>query len=572
MPDVVLIAPPIREFYLTQKRTIPYGLACIAKQLEQAQISCTIIDALARNKSKIIEYPEGFDHLVPHYGRTDITLFSLFHHFRHFGYSFEHIANLVRREKPFLVGISALFTPYWDQALDTAKAVKRFWPKALIVLGGHHVTQFPKECLEHKEIDFIIQGEGEMPMVQLAQLIKTQAAQAMPGADELKKIEGIGFRHEKNITLNPPVWADSPHGLDQNALDKIDWGFYQRNKKRAITIVASRGCAFSCSYCAVSAAGNSGDFRMREVSDVLDEIKLQANSKQIGFIDFEDENLTLKKPWVLALLAGVQEIFAGQDVELRAMNGLFPPSLDAEILTAMKAAGFKTLNLSVGSFCPAQLKMFKRPDVRKAHDRVLEMAKDLDMDCVSYLLGAAPGQTADTTLNDLLTLASKRTIAGLSIYYPAPGSTDYALCETHELLPNDFTLMRSTAFPVVDATSRLEAVTLLRLARILNFLKSCVDQHGVLPDTLDICEIAAQENTCHENMDRGQASTILIQMFLTDAIPRGMDHQGRIYRHSHSIDLCQTFIEKLKTIRLCGAVRSSSHIADFISDSTDISH
>ena len=47
MPDVVLIAPPIREFYLTKKRTIPYGLACIAKQLEQAGFSCTIIDALA---------------------------------------------------------------------------------------------------------------------------------------------------------------------------------------------------------------------------------------------------------------------------------------------------------------------------------------------------------------------------------------------------------------------------------------------------------------------------------------------------------------------------------------------
>ena len=571
MPDVVLIAPPIREFYLTKKRTIPYGLACIAKQLEQAQISCTIIDALARDKSKVIEYPEGFDHLVPHYGRMDITLFSLFHHFRHFGYSFEHIANLVRREEPFLVGISALFTPYWDQALDTAKAVKRFWPNALIVLGGHHVTQFPKACLEHKEIDFIIQGEGEIPMVQLAQLIK-QAAHAMPGADELKKIKGIGFRHEKNITLNPPVWADSPHGLDQTALDKIDWGFYQRNKKSAITIVASRGCPFSCSYCAVSAAGNSGDFRMREVSDVLDEIKLQAKSKQIGFIDFEDENLTLKKSWVLALLAGVQEIFAGQDVELRAMNGLFPPSLDGEILAAMKAAGFKTLNLSVGSFCPTQLKMFKRPDVRKAHDKVLEMAKDLDMDCVSYLLGAAPGQTAATTLNDLLTLASKRTIAGLSIYYPAPGSTDYALCEKKRLLPHDFTLMRSTAFPVVDTTSRLEAVTLLRLARILNFLKSCVDQNGTLPDTLDACEIAAMENACHEKIDRDKASGLLLQMFLTDAIPRGMDHQGRIYRHPHSIDLCKTFIQKLQNITLCGAVRSSSLVANLISGSTSTSH
>ena len=542
MLDVVLIAPPIREFYLTKKRTIPYGLACIAKQLEQAGFSCTIIDALARDKSKIIEYPKGFSHLVPHYGRTDITFFSLFHHYRHFGYSFEHIANLTRQEKPFLVGISALFTPYWEQALETARAVKRFWPNAFIVLGGHHVTQFPKNCLECKEIDFVIQGEGEIPMVQLARLLKDQTPGILPEAADLRHISGIGFRYGNDIVLNPPFWADSPHGLDRNALDKIDWHFYQRNKKAAITIVASRGCPFSCSYCAVSAAGNYADFRMRPVKDVLDEIKLQAESKQIGFIDFEDENLTLKKSWVMELLDGIQQIFKGQEVELRAMNGLFPPSLDTEILTAMKAAGFKTLNLSVGSFCAAQLKRFKRPDVRQAHDRVLDIAKDLDMDCVSYLLGAAPGQTAETTLNDLLALAARRTIAGLSIYYPAPGSADYALCEKQQLLPHDFSLMRSTVFPVADTTSRLEAVTLLRLARILNFLKSCVDQQGVLPKAFNPREISDIEDTCHGKMDRHKASILLIRLFLTDAIPRGMDHEGRIYHHPHSTDLCKKFI------------------------------
>ena len=564
MPEVVLIAPPIREFYLTKKRTIPYGLACIAKQLEQAEFSCTIIDALARDKSKIIEYPKQFSHLVPHYGRTDITLFSLFHHYRHFGYSFEHIANLVRQEKPFLVGISALFTPYWGQALDTAREVKRFWPNAFIVLGGHHVTQFPENCLEYKEIDFVIQGEGEAPMVQLARLLKGQAPGTLPEADDLKQISGIGFKQGNGVVLNPPAWADSPHGLDQNALDKIDWHFYRRNKKAAITIVASRGCPFLCSYCAVSAAGNYGDFRMRPVKDVLDEIKLQARSKQIGFIDFEDENLTLKKSWVLELLHGIQQIFKGQSVELRAMNGLFPPSLDTEILAAMKAAGFKTLNLSVGSFSATQLKRFKRPDVRDAHDRVLDMAKALDMDCVSYLLGAAPGQTAATTLNDLLTLAARRTIAGLSIYYPAPGSADYALCEKQQLLPCDFTSMRSTAFPVADTTSRLEAVTLLRLARILNFLKSCVDQNDALPKALNADQIVDIENNCHGKMDRYEASTLLIRLFLTDAIPRGMDHEGRIYYHPHSINLCKQFIQKLQNITLSGAVRSSSQSANLI--------
>ena len=550
MTDIVLIAPPIREFYLTKKRTIPYGLACIAKELEKAGFSSTIIDALARDKSKIIEYPEEFRHLVPHYGRIEITFFSLFHHYRHFGYSFEHIANLVRQEKPFLVGISALFTPYWGQALDTARAVKRFWPNAFIVLGGHHVTQFPKNCLECNDIDFLIQGEGEIPMVRLARLLKNQTPGTLPEAANLKQISGIGFRYGNDIVLNPPFWADSPHGLDQNALDKIDWHFYQRNKKAAITIVASRGCPFSCSYCAVSAAGNYADFRMRPVQDVLDEIKLQARSKQIGFIDFEDENLTLKKSWVMELLEGIQQILKGQEVELRAMNGLFPPSLDTEILTAMKAAGFKTLNLSVGSFCAAQLKRFKRPDVRDAHDRVLDIAKDLDMDCVSYLLGAAPGQTAETTLNDLLALGARRTIAGLSIYYPAPGSADYALCEKQQLLPHDFSLMRSTVFPVADTTSRLEAVTLLRLARILNFLKSYVDQHGVLPKGFSSREILDIENSCHGKMDRYKASILLIRLFLTDAIPRGMDHEGRIYHHPHSTDLCKKFINFSQSLEI----------------------
>ena len=284
---------------------------------------------------------------------------------------------------------------------------------------------------------------------------------------------------------------------------------------------------------------------MRAVNDVLDEIKLQARSKQIGFIDFEDENLTLKKAWVLELLHGIRQIFKGEDIELRAMNGLFPPSLDIEILTAMKASGFKTLNLSVGSFSATQLKRFKRPDVRDAHDRVLEIAKELDMDCVSYLIGAAPGQTAETTLNDLLALAARRTIAGLSIYYPAPGSADYTLCEKQQLLPNDFTLMRSTAFPVPDRTSRLEAVTLLRLARILNFLKFCVDPNGVLPEALSAGEVLDIENSCHGKMDRYKASILLIRMFLTDGIPRGMDHEGGIYHHPHSIDLCKKFIQGL---------------------------
>ena len=46
MPDILLIQPPIRDFYLTAKRTIPYGLACIAAALIKSGFSVEILDAL----------------------------------------------------------------------------------------------------------------------------------------------------------------------------------------------------------------------------------------------------------------------------------------------------------------------------------------------------------------------------------------------------------------------------------------------------------------------------------------------------------------------------------------------
>ena len=51
MTDILLIQPPIRDFYLTCKRTVPYGLSCIASSLIEVGFSVGIFDALATSKS-----------------------------------------------------------------------------------------------------------------------------------------------------------------------------------------------------------------------------------------------------------------------------------------------------------------------------------------------------------------------------------------------------------------------------------------------------------------------------------------------------------------------------------------
>ncbi|MEH0021974.1 MAG: radical SAM protein [Desulfobacter sp.] len=566
MSGVILIQPPVREFYLTRKRTVPYGLASIAASLHQHGIRAEIIDALARNKSKPLPFPPEFNHLSPYYGRSDISLFSLFHQFRHFGYSHGHLASMVRERRPLVVGISSLFTAYQDQAMATAEAVRQFCPDVYIVMGGHHPTLFPDETLACTAVDFVLRGEGEVSMSKLCVLLsayankREQGAGRFPPDADLKKIPGIAFRQAKGGFVSAPSWTADLDHIPPPDMGNVDQAYYARNKKATITVVASRGCPFPCTYCSVSASSSHGRFRQRSVRDVLAEIRAQADQREIGFIDFEDENLTLQRDWAMALFSGIREIFRGRPVELRAMNGLFPPSLDTDLMAAMKAAGFKTLNLSLGSFSKEQLTRYRRPDVTRAHDRVLDMAEGLGLETVSYIIGAGPGQTAAVTLSDLLMLARRRTLAGLSIFYPAPGSADYEVCKQEGILPETFSLMRSTALPLDHATTRLEAVTLLRLSRILNFLKHWIDSYGSLPAPEAFSQEKADQLS--GETDREMISNTLVRWFLAGGVIRGMDADGNIYPHTTDANLCRQFVKGVIGAPLRGVRRPETVIIE----------
>ncbi|MCP4719110.1 MAG: radical SAM protein, partial [Desulfobacteraceae bacterium] len=105
----------------------------------------------------------------------------------------------------------------------------------------------------------------------------------------------------------------------------------------------------------------------------------------------------------------------------------------------------------------------------------------------------------------------------------------------------------SSALPLDDRTSRLAAVTLLRLARILNFIKNCIDTHGRLP----LAQAFVTEDF-HPPIDRDTISHKLLQWFLDDGIIRGVDNKGNLYTHKTDLKLCQKFIRKIKQIPIMG--------------------
>ncbi|MCK5836399.1 MAG: B12-binding domain-containing radical SAM protein [Desulfobacula sp.] len=536
---VVLVQPPIEDFYLTQKRTLPYGLASVAAAVKEKGFDVEILDALATGKSKPIAWPEAFAYLTPFYGKKDVSAFSLFHEFRHFGYSYEHIGTQIKKKQPFVVGISSLFTAYCNEAIQTAQTIKKFYPHCRIVVGGHHPTLFPERVLDCEAIDFVLRGEGETNMGLLCQALKA-------GTD-VERIPGIAFRKTTSVFISPPAWMKDFNHLSLPAMDLINTNFYQRKNRGATLVVSSRGCPMHCSYCSVSASSAHAPFRQRAVGDVVREIELQTKQQDIGFVDFEDENLCLNKQWFVLLFSKINQLFADKPVELRAMNGLYPPAIDEDIVSLMKAAGFKTLNLSLGSTSKIQLKKFHRRDVRAAFEAALTLAQKYNLECVSYIIAAAPGQTAQSSLEDLLYLAQKRTLAGLSIYYPAPGSLDYQICKDKNILPKTFALMRSSALPLDDTTSRIEAATLLRLSRILNFMKHLKDTQGHLPEPESFSDTLPPPSSHRQALSRK-----LLQWFLQDGKIRGVHPNREIYTHLTDTDLTQQFIERIKALPLAG--------------------
>jgi anaerobic magnesium-protoporphyrin IX monomethyl ester cyclase len=536
--DILLIQPPIRDFYLTAKRTIPYGLASIAAGLIKAGFSVQILDAMATAKSRVVSLPPEMYYLRPFYGRPDRSPFALFHHFKHFGYTFDTIGQRVQKAQPFLVGISSLFSAYANEAIQTARIVKAYHPDCKIVVGGHHATAMPARVMESQAVDFVLRGEGEVSMALLAKALRKET--------EYAEIPGLVFRKtDGSLRVGEPVSAGNPDDLPLPAIQLIDRRYYSRNKKASTVVVASRGCPLKCTYCSIGAS-SSIPYRQRSVASVIREIEAAVDQYPVGFIDFEDENLSLDRKWFLRLLAEIAKRFDGKPPELRAMNGLLPSSLDEPVIAAMQAAGFKTLNLSLGTTAKTQLKRFCRPDVRLAFERALELARAYDLQAVGYIIVGAPFQKAADSLRDLLCLAERRVLVGTSVFYPSPGSKDYMLCASLGLLPRNFCCMRSSALPLSHATTRKESVTLLRLSRIINFMKSLIDSGLPLPRP------APAANGITVTDDRKEIGRQLLQFFLYDGIIRGTSPQGEVFEHEIDPELSKQFLAGLKSIQIRG--------------------
>ncbi len=478
---VLLVQPPIEDFYDTSIRTYPLSLLYLGARVCRL---CDVEVADFRSNRKPRSVAQPFAELKPFYRSDTYTPFSLFRNYRRFGLSAPEMAREIAERKPDVLCISSLFSAYGAEALEVARVAKTVNPETVTVLGGTHPTLFPELILADPSVDFVIRGEGETPLFALISALKS-------GRDiGAARIDGLCHKESEGYSISGIHVEGDINDIPARSL--IDGENYKIGGKRYTFLLTSRGCPNNCAFCGKPPV----PYRRRTLESIEREIE-DCKGLKIEAVDFEDDMLNPDAPFFREILA----LFEGQGFQLSAMNGIYSERLDRESLEAMYGAGFRRLNFSLvdisGKVIRAQGRAFSQ--------RLVDLLGYLEASPffleVHFIIGL-PGQTPEDILKTVIFLMGQRVLLGPSLFYLAPASRLFKeLSKGRGCRQEDLKTARSSFMLPADGTlPRPTLYTAMKLVRFVNFVKETLDFNGNmthLDDLLQLPPIRKDERTSH---------------------------------------------------------------------------
>ncbi len=417
---ILLINPPwlISEKSLHKDIDVfqPLSLAYIAAVLEKYSYEVSILDAVAENYEQISKF--------------DGDLF-------YCGMAFNDICNYVRERTPDIVGITIPFTAQSRSAFKVASIIKKLNEDIITVAGGPHVSARPADCLKNN-IDFVVIGEGEYAFLELVQEIEKQMS--LQSEDYFKNIKSIAFLDTKDIpcvTQPRPFISDldslpfpARHLLPmQKYFEAQSKHRYSRHiSERNISVFTSRGCPFSCIFCSIHLTMGK-KWRGRSPKNVVDEIEHLIKKYNITYIEFEDDNMILRKNRMVQICDEI--IRRGLQFKWRTPNGVRADTLDEDLLRKMKATGCEELWLAPESGVQRVIDEIinKHMKLDKVVD-VIKICLNLGIKVNCFLVIGLPGETKEE-IKKTLELAHKLNKMGvgfiINIAVPLYGTELYKI-------------------------------------------------------------------------------------------------------------------------------------------------
>lgn len=328
-----------------------------------------------------------------------------------FPYSRQLLESVLKNFAPHIVGTTAV-TMTFDNAINVIRDVKSIDTSIFTVMGGPHVTFCAEETMSlFPELDFIVLGEGEETIVELAG--------ALNESRDVSGIEGIVFRGKSGIVDNRPrktrIDVDS---LPLPSRHLLPLGRY-RALGMPVSMTTSRGCPFKCIFC-VGRKMVGARVRYRSPRNVVDEMEYLVT---LGFrqVNVADDLFTSNENHCFKVC---DEIIK-RGLKIKWTSFARVDTVSARVLTRMREAGCDTVSFGVESGNTEMLKRIKKGISLEQVINAVNMCNEAGISPhASFILGL-PGETPET-LKETVDFGEKLKNMGVShgfhLLAPFPGT------------------------------------------------------------------------------------------------------------------------------------------------------
>ncbi len=343
VPDL-MYTPRVRKAYMDTAQILPnLSLAYLAGHLEKSGFEVCYVEAFALRLSA------------------------------------EEIVRRLREFDPIAVGYN-LITETFLESLAYIERIKQAFPVPVIV-GGMHLSLYPRETLSHECIDYGIVGEGWRSFPQLLHAIAQ-------GGRDVGGIDGLVRRDDGGVTCVPPTADSVPldrvpfparHLLPNEAYSCV------MSKRHPVTVmISSYGCPFKCAYCDVGTIRH----QMRSAESVIAEMEECRKRHGIREIWFQDETFTLNPGRVQAICEAIRRKKLDVTWSVRTRADLVSP----DMLASMKAAGCFKMHFGVESADPDVLSRLGRSMSIERMREAFSWAREAGISTLAFFMIGNPGE------------------------------------------------------------------------------------------------------------------------------------------------------------------------------------
>jgi anaerobic magnesium-protoporphyrin IX monomethyl ester cyclase len=316
---------------------------------------------------------------------------------------------------PFLSTLKAIFA-----------AARKAKPGIVNLAGGGMVSGEPEISLQVMDIDIGVVGEGEVTVAELLNCLEKSG--------NLQSVKGIVFRDRDGSVVQTPAraqvqdlsqiaWPDyellecDKNIANQRALDNYFFHSHPESKPRAIDMITSRSCPFSCTFC-FHPVGKV--YRERPLDDFFAELDSVVARYQVNMVALIDELFSLRKQRLLEFCARIKPY------KLQWMVQLHVSSATEEVLSAMHDAGGSYISYGIESMSKPVLESMKK---KTKPDRIavaLDMTFERHIGIQGNLLFGDKAETLETANESMhWWAANRRYQVNLTPLMVFPGSPDY---------------------------------------------------------------------------------------------------------------------------------------------------